>query len=76
MSLRAQVRRLGATQLPPYRFWHWWCDGLSVCDAMLVATWLGLAVIYLYYNIDRKYKQTGGAIRHPPGAWRGGAAHS
>ncbi len=60
-----QVRRIGATQLPPYRLWGWWCDGLSVNDLLLVMLWTGLTVTYLWYLISRKFDTIGSES-----AWR------
>ena len=34
-------------QLPPRGFWFWWCDGLQVHDALVVALWVGINVLYV-----------------------------
>jgi hypothetical protein len=32
--------RMGSTPMWPARFWLWWCDGLTVFEALLLAGWL------------------------------------
>ena len=34
-------------QLPPRGFWFWWCDGLHFYDALVVALWVGINVLYV-----------------------------
>ena len=39
-------------QLPPQRFWFWWCDGLQVYDAIIVLVWLALNVLYVEQRVS------------------------
>lgn len=38
--LRRWLARAASAQLPPVRFWAWWCGGLSGADAAAAALWL------------------------------------
>ena len=42
-----QVKRVLYYQLPPRGFWFWWCDGLQVYDALVVALWVSINVLYV-----------------------------
>jgi hypothetical protein len=51
----AQVYRYGNLPMWPSRFWLWWCDGLSVFEALLVAGWttahiIGIREMFVYYE--------------------------
>jgi hypothetical protein len=51
----AQVYRYGSLPMWPSRFWLWWCDGLSVFEAFLVAGWTTahiIAVKELFYYYE------------------------
>lgn len=62
-----QVRAVMGLQLPPYKFWAWWCGGLSVLDALIVVFWVSVASNYLSYNITTKFARVEGgwlAVMH------------
>eukprot|EP00879_Flechtneria_rotunda_P017062 GHRR01017869.1.p1 GENE.GHRR01017869.1~~GHRR01017869.1.p1 ORF type:complete len:271 (+),score=49.52 GHRR01017869.1:89-901(+) len=40
-----QVKQACAQQLPPYRFWLQWCEGLSVLEAVLVIGWAVMHIV-------------------------------
>lgn len=46
-----QVRRILHYQLPPRGFWTWWCGGLAVYDALVVAAWVAINVIYTQQRV-------------------------
>jgi hypothetical protein len=51
----AQVYRYGNLPMWPSRLWLWWCDGLSVFEALLVAGWttahiIGIKEMFVYYE--------------------------
>ncbi len=50
---RGWLRRAANTQLPPARFWVWWCGGMSGADAALVALWLAVNGIWLSAILTR-----------------------
>jgi hypothetical protein len=45
--------RAAAAQLPPARFWVWWCGGLSGADAAVVAVWLTVNAVWLAAILKR-----------------------
>ena len=47
MGCYAQAGRGLRYHLPPRALWVWLCDGLAVYDALIVATWLALNVLYI-----------------------------
>ena len=42
-----QVKRMLHYQIPPRGFWFWWCDGFQVYDALVVALWLAINILYV-----------------------------
>ena len=38
-------------QLPPRDFWVWACGGLSVVDAVIIAAWTALNVVYVWQRV-------------------------
>ncbi|KAJ9505885.1 hypothetical protein QJQ45_017303 [Haematococcus lacustris] len=54
-----KLRLLAFYRLPPYGFWEWACGGVTCMDVLLVATWLGLAVLNLYTTIDNSFTRIG-----------------
>lgn len=38
-------------QLPPRDFWVWACGGLTVVDAIIIAAWTALNVIYVWQRV-------------------------
>lgn len=42
------LERAAQAQLPPARFWSWWCGGLSMVDVGLVAVWMVINAVWLY----------------------------
>lgn len=42
-----QVQRVLLFQLPPHGFWFWLCNGLQVYDALVVALWVAINVLYV-----------------------------
>ena len=34
-------------QLPPHGFWFWYCNGFQVYDALVVALWMALNMLYM-----------------------------
>ena len=49
-------------QLPPRRFWFWWCDGFQVYDALVVAVWIAVNVLYVQQRISRMFYMTESAF--------------
>ena len=60
-----QVKRILHYQLPPRRFWFWWCDGFQVYDALVVALWLAINVIYVQQRVERMFRLTKCEFRTP-----------
>ncbi len=50
-----KLRLLLAHPLQPTRFWNGLCGGMSVLDALLVAIWCSLTILYLYFEIMRAF---------------------
>lgn len=48
-----RLRRALRAQLPPARFWAWWCGGISGADAAVVALWLAVNAIWLAAILKR-----------------------
>lgn len=46
-----QVGRVLAWQIPPRRFFTWWCGGMSVADSLVVAWLLAYNIWYFVYYI-------------------------
>jgi len=46
-----QAKRVIWYQLPPRGFWVWACGGLSVFDAVIIAAWTALNVIYVWQRV-------------------------
>ena len=42
-----QVKRVMNHELPPMKFWWWWCGGLKTYDALIVAGYLIVNVLYV-----------------------------
>lgn len=40
-----QAYRIAQYELGPRKFWWWWCEGLKVHDALVVALWLALNIL-------------------------------
>ena len=68
-----QVKRIMHYQLPPRGFWFWWCDGLQVYDALVVAAWLAVNILYVqqrtalvlsYYRSPGLYRGACGSLGH------------
>jgi hypothetical protein len=55
-------------QLPPRAFWFWWCDGLQVYDALIVAVWLAVNILY----VEQRTSLVMSYYRHPA-LYRGAA---
>ncbi|WIA44569.1 hypothetical protein OEZ86_007294 [Tetradesmus obliquus] len=45
-----------AMLMPPRRFWLWWCGGLSLADALVVAAWAAINVAWMFAMMDRYFK--------------------
>ena len=46
-----QIRRILHYHLPPRGFWTWWCGGMAVYDALVVAAWIAINVIYTQQRV-------------------------
>ena len=57
----AQVKRVLHYQLPPRGFWFWLCDGLKVYDALVVAAWLAINVLW----VEQRTSLVQGYYEHP-----------
>lgn len=47
-----QVSQALRYQLPPYRFWVWWCGGLDVKDLFLVLLWVTYNFYWVYIKAE------------------------
>ena len=56
--VHAQVKRVLHYQLPPRRFWFWWSDGFQVYDALVVAAWIAVNVLYVEQRTSRMLRMT------------------
>ena len=45
------MRRILHYHLPPRGFWTWWCGGMAVYDALVVAAWIAINVIYTQQRV-------------------------
>ena len=50
-SLFMQTRRILHYHLPPRGFWTWWCGGMAVYDALVVAAWIAINIIYTQQRV-------------------------
>ncbi len=50
--LRSRVRHVLSWQAPPRRFWTWWCGGMDVQDALVLAFVLALNAYYFAYYVQ------------------------
>ena len=50
---RRASSRTWANLLPPKQFWSWWCGGLTIKDAALVAAWLGINAMWMALILHR-----------------------
>ena len=56
--VHAQVKRVLHAEVPPRKFWFWWSDGLQVYDALVVAAWVALNVVYVEQRVSRMLRMT------------------
>ncbi len=50
-SVPMQTRRILHYHLPPRGFWTWWCGGMAVYDALVVAAWIAINIIYTQQRV-------------------------
>ena len=46
-----QMRRILHYHLPPRGFWTWWCGGMAFHDALVLAAWIAINVIYTQQRV-------------------------
>ena len=46
-----QTRRILHYHLPPRGFWAWWCGGMAVYDALVVAAWIAINILYTQQRV-------------------------
>ena len=50
-SVPTQTRRILHYHLPPRGFWTWWCGGMAVYDALVVAAWIAINILYTQQRV-------------------------
>ncbi|CAL5218771.1 g490 [Coccomyxa viridis] len=45
------TRRILHYHLPPRGFWAWWCGGMAVYDALVVAAWIAINILYTQQRV-------------------------
>ena len=65
-----QAYRVAHYELGPRQFWWYWCGGLKVRDAVVVALWLALNVLCVQQRICLELPRLLGIFSIPPAtAW-------
>ena len=63
LPFRTQARRALAWQVPPRRFFAYWCEGLSAGEALGVLLWFGLNAWWLGQLCSRSFANATSATK-------------